>query len=213
MAKLDIPPARLTATFLIACVGASLGTYVLLDQGALTVSARLRFGDNLIEAVLHYLSFLTVLTNAMLVAVYIWFVSSGRLLRFMRHPSLHAFLAALIIIVGVVWHVMLRSEGMSLNTIYLHYVAPPLYLLWWTLRRPPQAPHYRGVSVLMALPLGYAVWTLARGAVTGSYPYGFVNVPEVGYGATLQMMGFLLATQWVLALSFAAAGRLIANRS
>ncbi|MEM1288244.1 MAG: Pr6Pr family membrane protein [Pseudomonadota bacterium] len=192
----------------IALTGAVLGCYLLLNQGVQTISQRLSAGDSWLGAVLHYLSFLTILTNAALVAVYAWFLSGQRVLRWMGHPSLHAFLVALALLVGAVWHVLLRpTEGLSVNGVGLHYVAPALFLIWWILRKPKERPRFFDGLSLMLIPIGYAVWVLSRGALTGDYPYDFITVPNVGYQAALTTIGALMVAQLLLAMGFVAVGR------
>ncbi|MBV6657437.1 MAG: Pr6Pr family membrane protein, partial [Devosiaceae bacterium] len=154
-------------------------------------------------------SFLSILTNAMLVGVYAWFISGGaKALRWFRHPTLHAFLAALIVLVGVVWHVLLRpTETVDFHAIGFHYLAPALFVAWWWVRRPPSLPQFKTTLLLMALPLGYAAYVLARGALTGEYPYGFIDVGAVGYAGALPMIGGLSVAQLVLALGLVAVAR------
>ncbi|MEM1285604.1 MAG: Pr6Pr family membrane protein [Pseudomonadota bacterium] len=199
---------RFFVLMMLALASGLLGAFLVIDQGIATIGNRLRLGDGWIAAVLHYLSFLSILTNAALVAVYGWYVSGGTWLRWARHPSLHAFLAALIVLVGVVWHVLLApDEGMSFSNIGLHYIAPALFVAWWLLRRPPTPPRFNAVYPLMLLPLAYAGWLLVRGATTGEYPYGFIDVGAVGYARSLTWMGALLLAQLALSLAFIAVGR------
>jgi hypothetical protein len=50
------------------------------------------------------------------------------------------------------------------------------------------------VSLRLArLPLGYAVYSLIHGAVTGFYPYPFINVGELGYDKMFLNMGVLVS--------------------
>jgi hypothetical protein len=44
----------------------------------------------------------------------------------------------------------------------------------------------------LAFPLVYAGWTLAHGLTTHWWPYGFVNVDELGLGRVLAIFGGLL---------------------
>ena len=199
---------RFFALMMLALIGGLLGALLVIDQGIATIGNRLRAGDGPVAAVVHYLSFLSILTNAALVAVYGWHVSGGTWLRWARHPSLHAFLAALIVLVGVVWHVLLApSEGLTFSNIGLHYVAPAIFALWWALGQRPKPAQFKTVHLLMLAPLAYAGWLLLRGGITGEYPYTFINVDRVGWTATLQMMGGLLLAQWALALALVTVDR------
>ena len=44
----------------------------------------------------------------------------------------------------------------------------------------------------LVYPLGYAVYSLIHGAVTGFYPYPFINVGELGYDKMFLNMGVLV---------------------
>ncbi|MEM6711537.1 MAG: Pr6Pr family membrane protein [Pseudomonadota bacterium] len=204
---------RIYAVFILAAIGAGLGAFLLIAQGFETVGRELRGGSGWVAAILYYLSFLTTLANAGLVAVYAWFISGGRRLRAMQNPTIHAFLAALVLIVGSVWHVLLRPLFDPSPLGYaLHYATPALFVVWWLMRIPPTVPQFRTVHQLMLFTFGDGVWLLARGAVTGEYPYGFINVDRVGLVSALRMMGALLIAQWVLALCFTAFARWRLNR-
>ena len=194
---------RASLLVVLATLGFVLGAYLLIDQGITTIGRQLRAGDSWLSAILHYLSYLSILANAAAVILYGWYLSGGRLVSAARAPELHAFLTALLLLVGVVWHILLRpSLELTFNNVAMHYGTPALFALWWLVHRPASAPRFLMVHLLMLAPLGYAAWLLAYGGATGRYPYDFIDVGQVGWTATLQMMGGLLLAQWALALAF-----------
>jgi hypothetical protein len=42
------------------------------------------------------------------------------------------------------------------------------------------------------IPISYILYTFARGAVINKYPYGFINVAELGYVGAIVGTGFVL---------------------
>ena len=56
-------------------------------------------------------------------------------------------------------------------------------------------------------PIGYLVWVLIWGAITGWYPYEFIDVGEHGYGGVLLNAVLVLVLGIVLLLAFLAVNR------
>ena len=50
------------------------------------------------------------------------------------------------------------------------------------------------VPLALVIPVAWVVWMLVRGAVIEAYPYGFINVINLGYATALRnIVGMLLA--------------------
>jgi hypothetical protein len=159
----------------------------------------------------HFFSYFTILTNllagmAFLLPVLAPASSAGR---FLDRPSVRTAIAGYIIIVGTVYYALLRNVGHAegwtlLFEHVLHYVTPPLFVLDWLLFVPKGDVAWRNGIVCMGFPAAYTVWTLSYGAVSGWYPYPFVDVPKLGYPqALLNIAGLVLA---FLALEMALVG-------
>jgi hypothetical protein len=58
-------------------------------------------------------------------------------------------------------------------------------------------------------PVGYAAYSLLHGAVTGFYPYPFLDVTQLGYERVLLNMGVLTAAFAVLGLILVGIDRLL----
>ncbi|MEV5719257.1 Pr6Pr family membrane protein [Amycolatopsis mediterranei] len=92
-----------------------------------------------------------------------------------------------IIVTGIVYQVALAGlydlHGLSLfSDTMLHKVTPILFVLGWLLAGPRGALTWRTVWWSLLYPLAWLAFTLPRGAITGFYPYPFVDAGTLGYG-------------------------------
>lgn len=93
-----------------------------------------------------------------------------------------------ITVTGLVHFVLLRPlldlQGASwVADKMLHMVVPVLAVAGWLLAGPrPRAP-WRDALLALAWPVAWLVWTLVVGAVSGWYPYPFLDVGEKGAGS------------------------------
>ena len=75
----------------------------------------------------------------------------------------------------------------------LHYVIPPLYALFWVAFIQKGDLQLRTIPAPLIPPLVYGAYTLVHGAVSGFYPYPFVNVAKLGYPQVLlNIVGFIV---------------------
>jgi hypothetical protein len=93
-----------------------------------------------------------------------------------------------IAVTGLVHFVLLRPlldlDGASwVADKMLHMVVPLLAVIGWIVAGPrPRAP-WRDAVTALVWPVAWLVWTLAVGAVTGWYPYPFLDVGAKGAGS------------------------------
>ena len=92
-----------------------------------------------------------------------------------------------IIVTGIVYQVALAGlhdlHGLAFFAdTMLHKVTPILFVLGWLLAGPRGAFTWRTVWWSLAYPLAWLAFTLPRGALTGFYPYPFVDADALGYG-------------------------------
>ena len=104
----------------------------------------------------------------------------GRFWRVVRVASLVG-----IAVTGVVHWFLLRPlldlTGWSyLCDRLLHVVVPVLAVVGWLLFGPRPRVALRDWLLALIWPAGWLAYTLVRGAVTGFYPYPFLNVSELG---------------------------------
>jgi hypothetical protein len=193
----DIALPRGAAGFHLAT--AVVVTAALLLQLGLTATAA---GEPLPVRLLRLVSYFTIQSNV-LVALTSWALAV-RPTRGVSARFKVARLAALvgITVTGLVYVVVLRPivdlDGWwAVADTLLHYVVPLLVVVGWFVYGPRRRVDGRSVLLLLAWPVAFFSWTLLHGAVSGFYPYPFVDVDALGYGTVLVnaalVLGLLLA--------------------
>jgi hypothetical protein len=175
-----------------ALIGALLGWFALLLQLYLMLVQSPAGAKAMLGTVITYFSFFTILTNFLVALVFTATVfSSGTGWgRFFCRPSVQASAAAYIAIVGIIYRLLLRQlwnpQGMQwVADVILHEVIPVGYVLYWLLFAPRTGLRWKDAIGWLAYPAVYAMYVLARGAVSGLYPYPFMDVNVLGYGGVL----------------------------
>lgn len=148
-----------------------------------------------------YFGFLTVLTNLVSALVVSAHVAGPGFPGYRRltSPVTLTTAAVAITIVSLVYFLILRHvwkpHGLQFAVdAALHYAVPLLMVVFWALAMRPGTLAWRDAPWLFAYPLAYLAYVFLRGEVFGLYPYEFVDVLKLGYGATLRdAAGMLLA--------------------
>ncbi len=190
-------PARKPALAALAIVS---WAGVLL-QLWLSISLTLANGKTLVEGLVVFLGYFTVLTNLFvaLTATLPLVAGSSRPGRWFDRPVVLGCATTAIVIVGITYHFLLRNvwqpEGLQLLAdVVMHYVVPILAFANWVFF-PPRS----GLGILAPLawcvyPLGYFVYVFARGELLASYPYYFIDAAGIGYRqAMINSFGLLVA--------------------
>jgi hypothetical protein len=198
---------------------AALGWIGLLIQFPLTIENSRAQGMTLIGGTIAYLSFFTILTN-LLVAVALtaslW--PKSRMGSFFFRPSLTAALAAYIATVGIIYSLLLREvwnpEGLQKTAdVLLHDVVPLLFVGGWLFAFSKARLPWKTVLPWLVYPLVYLGFALMRGALTGRYPYPFIDVSKIGYASVVGNAAVLLVAFAILCLLIIAIGRWIERHS
>jgi hypothetical protein len=180
-----------TAAGLVALVG-WVGMAVQLDASiGLTGSAT--------AAIWKMLLFFTIIAN-LIAAIVMTGIALGR--RGFGAPVIVGGVTIAMLLVGVVYALLLRgllelSGDAALADLLLHSVTPVLVPLYWLAFAPKGGLKWRDPLVWAGLPILYFGYALLRGAIESVYPYPFMNVAQIGWGATLanalaMAAGFLL---------------------
>jgi hypothetical protein len=139
-----------------------------------------------------FFSFFTILTNILVAVTFTAQVagSESRWHGFMLRPGTQTAVAVYITIVGLVYNIVLRSlwDPQGLQRVVdelLHSVVPAAYLLFWFIFVPKQGLTWKQTPSWLLYPFVYLVYILIRGALSGVYPYPFVDVVKSGYSRVL----------------------------
>jgi len=173
-------------------------------------------GTAFVTGSVNFFSYFTILTSLLAAAAMLLPVlapGSG-LGRFFERASVRTAITGYIIFVGSVYYLLLRNlghaQGWSLFLDHvLHYVLPPLFVIDWLLFVPKGDVAWRNGVGCLGFPAVYIVWTLTHGALTGWYPYPFVDVPDLGYERVLGNIAGLVAAFLLLELALVGIDRLL----
>jgi hypothetical protein len=172
-----------------AAVGTFLGWFALALQFYLML---VRDSAAILGVVITYFSFFTILTNFLVALVFTAAAVRPRAEwgEWLRTPSVQASTAVYIAIVGMVYQLLLRHLWNPMGAqwvadVLLHSIIPVGYVLYWWLFAPRDGLSWKNALGWLVYPGAYLVYTLARGAVSGLYPYPFVDVTALGYGGVL----------------------------
>jgi hypothetical protein len=189
----------------LALAGLVIGLAALLLQFSLTIPLRVSRTGNLIDALVFFFTFFTILTNLMLVLIYLSELVGGRWLGWWRSPVTRGMMAGAIGLVMGFYHFVLAAtwapEGLFLLAdVLLHYVTPTLYILWWLIFQPKGSLRFGHIGWMLLPPAIWLAWAMLRGAVVNEYPYPILEAHVLGYPQVALNIGFMLV---LLAVIFA----------
>jgi uncharacterized protein YacL len=157
------------------------------------------------------LGYFTILANTGTALVLARAAMTGRI-------SSHAAGAVTVIMltVGLTFHVLLAGlvahQGLDWWADRgLHAVVPVLTALWWLALGPKAGLTARDALTWLVWPLAYAAYALARGALSGFWPYPFIDVSTHGWpGVALNVAGLAIGFA-LLGLGLVALARRLAR--
>ncbi|NKB92741.1 MAG: F420-dependent oxidoreductase [Candidatus Nanopelagicales bacterium] len=161
-------------------------------------------GQPLINRIVDYLSFFTIWSNIVVAIVAGYFVYRPRAaVPWFRTLWLSALL--MISATGLIYHFALAdlvdTQGAAaVSNACNHILTPLAFVLSWLIAGPRGWISPKLIMASFILPLSWILLTLSRGAVIDAYPYPFVNVVKLGYGAVLTNLTVILLACCVLAL-------------
>jgi hypothetical protein len=196
-----------------AVTGALLAWFALALQLYLVI-VQSPPGLAMLGEVITYFSFFTILTNLLVALVFTAIVmrAAAAWVQFLSSPSVQGGTAVYIAIVGIVYQLLLRQlwnprGAQLLADMLLHAVIPLGYVVYWLIFAPRTGLRWVDAVVWLVYPGVYLVYVLARGAVSGLYPYPFVDVTVLGYAGVLARATVLMAVFLGMGLLLVAVSR------
>jgi len=187
-------------------IGLIIGGAALLLQISLTIPARLGNGDTLFGAVIFFFTFYTILTNIMLVLIYVSDLWPRESLRWWRSPVTRGMMAATILLVGLFYHFFLAGtwnpQGwFKVADVALHYVTPIFYLLWWVIFTWHGKLKFNDIPIMLLPSTIWLIYALIRGAIITEYPYPILEAHKLGYGqVAINVLAVLVAVTILCAI-------------
>ena len=168
---------------------AGCGWFALVAQLVLILENRVA---GVMETIVRYFSYFTILTNIQVaVAASVLALQAGRqAVAYFSRPQTFAGIAIYITVVGLVYNLILRAlwspEGLQwIVDELLHSVIPLLFVGCWIIFARKEGLSSKNVPAWLVFPFVYAVYVLARGVLSGFYPYPFLEVNNLGYPRVL----------------------------
>jgi len=197
-------------------ITAAIGCFSIVLQYFITL--RYKTDGDYLAALIRILSYFTMLTN-ILVALAMtlpWLTPQSNWGVFFTRPSVRTAIASYIIVVSAVYYLVLRKLGTPhgwarVTDTIEHAIVPVLYVLDWLLFVPKQGLSAESVPWWLIYPVCYAAYSLLRGALTGFYPYPFLDVTKLGYERVLQNMGVFTMIFALLGLVLVGIARIFAS--
>ena len=170
-----------------------------------------------LERVSDSLSYFTIWSN-IAIAVVAWSLwrrpdASGPRMRFWHNTAV-----IMIVITGILYALLIapKDHPTSWNVLanaLEHYSTPVIALIAWVASAPRGWLAWRNTLVVYVVPMIYLVYTVIRGAITHTYPYGFFNIVEYGYRSVLLTMVVIIFGCYAIIAILAVADRAISRRA
>ncbi|KRA45619.1 Pr6Pr family membrane protein [Devosia sp. Root635] len=203
---------------LLTWLGLLFGAAGLVLQFTISMQAMLGSGRDVFGSLGAFFSYYTILTNIILVLIYLSELLPAAGLALFRHPVIRGMMAANIALVALYVFFVLRfltalSDLFLLADIILHYLCPVLYLLWWLVAQKHGRLRWANLPLMLAPTLVYFLYAMARGAWVQEYPYPILNAIKLGYPQVALNAVYMTSGLAVLTLAVIALDRLLARPS
>ncbi|WP_332687571.1 Pr6Pr family membrane protein, partial [Devosia sp.] len=148
------PRAPINPRTLLTWLGLLFGAAGLVLQFILSMQLAFANGRDFPGFLGHFLAFYTILTNAIVVLIYLSEVLPTSRLALFRQPVMRGLTAASIALVALYVYFVLRHLNvlgglLLLADTILHYICPALYLLWWLGAQPHGSLRWANLSVML----------------------------------------------------------------
>lgn len=167
------------------------------------------------EVLVRFFSYFTILTNILVAVQFTAVVFSAG--HFFTRPDVQTAVTVYIIVVGLIYNTILRflwsPQGMQqLVDELLHTIIPILSVFYWIKFVRKEGLKYKNCFSWMLFPFAYIVFVGIRGAVSGFYPYPFIDVTTIGYPRALLNASGMVLVFMGLSLFLTAIGQWLRNR-
>lgn len=154
----------------------------------------------LVDATIAYLSYFTIIGNMIGAAVMLApaFAPKSALGAFSLRPDIRTAVTLYHLLIGFIYHMILTRQlapatGLGLLSDYIiHTLTPVAFAIDWILLTDKRGLKLRMAASWAIMPAAYGVYTLIRGAVTGAYPYWFLQVDQLGAWIVARNFAFVL---------------------
>ena len=187
-------------------IGAAITWFAVLLQLYLIILNRV---ESVPETIIRFFSFYTILTNILVAFCFTVLLvkPNSRSGIFFSQPGVLTATTIYITVVGILYNLILRQIWspvgfQRLADELLHVVIPLLFILYWYFFAPKGGLGWKNAFPWLIYPFVYAVFVLFRGALSGFYPYPFVDANTLGFKKVLLNSVGLFIGFFLLSLLF-----------
>ncbi len=179
---------------MFALLGLVLGAAAVVITFYTTTVNQMNDGRSLFGAMFHYFSFFTNWTNILLVLIYLDLFFGWTKL---SSPVSCTKGLTSIIMVMIVYHLLLSAthhpQGIDVITnIIKHYITPVLFTLFWFTSKHIGALKWSDLYKFILFPMAFLVFTYVKAAITGEYPYDFLNYSLNGFSGVAPIIAAIV---------------------
>ncbi len=196
------PPPKTKQLFLT--IGMIIGWFAVIFQLWLIIVNRT---VSIPETIIRFFSFFTILTNILVALCFTFLLlkPNTKWGIFFSKPATLTAITLYIAVVGIIYNVILRflwsPQGLQLIVDeLLHSVIPVWFILYWCLFVPKQTLQWKNILPWLIYPALYCIYALIRGAISGFYPYPFIDVDALGYTKVIYNIAGMLMAFIVIAI-------------
>ena len=162
----------------LGIIGLILGATATAISFYTNIPEQMALGRSFFGAMFHFFSFYTNWTNILLVLIYLDVFKGWTNL---SSPSTGVTGLSSIIMVMIVYHFLLSAthfpEGIDkITNVIMHYVTPIVFTLFWIVCKHFGALKWRDLYKFTLFPMAFLIFTYVKAAITGEYPYDFLNL-------------------------------------
>lgn len=197
-------------------IGALAGWFAVVFQFILMIINR---EAGIPETVIRFFSFFTILTNIIVSLCYTGLLMKpgSRMNTYFSNPKVIAAIAVYITVVGLIYNVVLRYmwDPVGLQLVVdelLHSFNPIWFVLFWFLFIEKDQLQWKAVIRWLLYPLIYVIYVFIRGALSGNYPYPFLDVTELGYTTSIINAFFVTLVFMFFSLVYVGIGKVMSKR-
>ena len=154
------------------------------------------------ERVLRFFSYFTIQSNLLAAGTALTLIGKpdrdGRTWRIIRVAAIIGMTVTFVVYMIALRPIVHLIGVAKLTDIGFHYVAPVMTVAGWLAFGPWPRIDTESLIRHLAWPVSYLIYILVLGAISGWYPYPFVDVRELGYPRAL--LNSLIVTVLLLAV-------------
>lgn len=188
--------------------------FAIILQFSISFSILITEGRTFAGTLVQLLSYFTILSNILVAKSLTLSLlnPTGKWGKYFSSASVTGAITVYIATVGITYNIILRNliilEGFSiLANELLHVVVPVLYVIYWFLFAAKARLKWSEIYYWIIYPLIYLIYILIRGAISGYYPYPFVDVGRLGYSNVVINSSGMIAGFIILSALLILAGR------